>query len=116
MRSRPFAPDRKQFLPAPRERLPCFVRALFKMLRCFANRVPLDENIFAAKFVVGIAAFRRVAMRLNTEMKFENVGIAPECIVDLLLRPNVKRSLSVIGFAMFDQAVGVFRGKEAAVF
>ena len=57
-----------------------FVFALFEMLRRLGNRVPLDQDILAAKFIVRIAAFRRVAVRLHAVVKLEDPGVAPSAL------------------------------------
>ena len=77
--------------------------------------MPLNKNVFAAKFVVRIAPFGGVAVRLNAKMIFENGGIAAESVINLFLSPNVKRTFSVIGFTGFDQAVSILRRKKTAL-
>ena len=47
------------------------------MLRGLGDRMPFDQNIFAAKFILRIASFGRVSVRLHAVMKIENLrGIA----------------------------------------
>ena len=84
------------------------------MLRGFGKRVPLDQNVFAAKFILWIAAFRRVAMRLHAVMKIENLRGIAERRIDFLFRPDIKGAFGVLGFAVFEKTVGVLRGKESA--
>ena len=73
-----------------RQRIRNFLRGLLKMLCRFRNGVTLDQNIFAAEFILRIAPFRRISVRLNTVMKIENLGgIAQRC-VDLLFRPDIE--------------------------
>ena len=70
-----------------------FVLALFEMLRRFRNRVALDQNIFAAEFVLRIASFRRVAVRLHAVMKFENLSGIAQRFVDFVFRSRCKMRL-----------------------
>src|SRR5205823_9073626 len=78
------------------------------MLRRLGDCVPLDQNIFAAKFILWIASFRGVAMRLHAVMKIENLGGITEGCVDFFFCPDIKRAFAVLRFAMLEKAVGVF--------
>ena len=61
-----------------------------KMLRRFRNRVTLNQNIFTAEFILRIAAFRRISVRLNPVMEVKmSAAFAQRCI-DLLFRPDIK--------------------------
>ncbi len=66
------------------------------MLRGLRGRVPLDQNIFAAKFILRIAAFRRVSMRLHAIMKVKNLGGIAKRGVDLFFRPDIKRAFDTL--------------------
>src|SRR6266403_2954838 len=44
-----------------------------KVLRSLGKSVPLDQNILAAEFIVRIASFRRVTVRLDAVMKIKNL-------------------------------------------
>ena len=65
MRARTFAADRQQFFATTGESLSNFVFAFLKMFRGLCNCVALDQNVFAAKLLLRIAALRGVAMRLH---------------------------------------------------
>src|SRR6266480_6729052 len=84
------------------------------MLRRLGDGVPLDQNIFATKFILWIASFRGVAMRLHAVMKIENLGGITEGCVDFFFCPDIKRAFAVLRFAMLEKAIGVFRGKKSA--
>src|ERR1700737_105015 len=91
-------------------------------MRCrLGNGMPFDQNVFAAKFPLWIAAIRCVAVRLNTVVKLERLGIGTERIVDLFFSPNVERSLGGLGMVGvtdpgYNGAVRVLGGKESAFF
>ena len=86
------------------------------MFRRFGNRVALDQNIFAAKFILRIASFRRVTVRLHSVVKFKHRRLIAERGVDLFIGPNIKRAFAVLGFPMFEKTVRIFGGKNSAFF
>src|SRR6476660_6958011 len=84
------------------------------------NCVALDQNVFTAEFIVRIASFRRVAVRLDAVMEIENLGRISECIVDLFFRPNIEGAfggLLVVGsIDSNNAAVSVLGGEKAPFF
>ncbi len=74
-----------------------------KCLRRLRDRVTLDQNIFPAKFILRIASFRRVAMRLNAEVKFENIRVVAQRVVDFFFGPNVKRAFAFSVAALYER-------------
>ena len=88
------------------------------MLRGLGDRVPLDQYIFAAKFVLRIASFRRVAVRLHAVVKIEKLGSVTDRRVDLLFRPYVKRAFGLPVAGILDPgyngAVSVLRREISA--
>src|SRR5437667_2856919 len=97
MRPWPFGADRQYLFAATRERLANFVVALFEMLRGLGHPMPLDQDILTAKFVLRVAAFGRVAVRLHAVMKIEYLRGLAERGVDFLFRPNVERAFGGFG-------------------
>src|SRR5205823_740100 len=84
------------------------------MLRRLGKRVSLNQNIFATEFILRVAAFRRVAVRLNSVVKFKHGGIVAERGLDLFLGPNIERAFAVLGLSVLEKAVRIFGGKESA--
>src|SRR5436853_6860091 len=103
MRPRALTPDRQQLFTATRERLTDFVLARFEMLCALRDRMPLYQNVLATKFILRIAAFRRIPMRLNAEMIFEDRGVVTERAVNFLFGPNIEGAFAVLGLALLDQ-------------
>ena len=133
MRSRPFTANRQQFLAALRKRFRNLLFGLLKMPSGFRDRVTFDQNIFPAEFIVRIASFRRVSMRLHAVMEIENLsGIAKRWSSTFFLCPNVESAFggllwplgSARAFAVgyggqaargYNWAVCIFGGEKAAV-
>jgi len=86
-----------------------FIVALFEMLRRLGKRVSLNQNIFAAKFILRVAPFRRVTVRLDAEVKLAYCGVGTEGVVDLFFRPDIKRALAVLRPSVLEKAVRVLR-------
>ena len=78
--------------------------------------MPLNQNIFATKLTLRVAAHRCVAIRLDAVMEIEYLRCLPERGVDLLLRPNIKCSFGMLRLSVFNQAVGIFGGKNPPSF
>src|SRR5437773_9613661 len=121
MRSRPFGTDGKQFLAALRQQFTNFLFAFLKMLSGIRNRVAFDQNIFAAEFIVRIASFRRVAVRLHTVMEIKNLASIAQRIVDFSFCPDIERAFGGVGMTKiadpsYDRAVGIFGGEKSAIF
>src|SRR5213078_1482339 len=86
-------------------------------MRCaFRKRVPLDQNIFPAEFILRVAALRRIAVWLDAVMEFEQPGVSAKRIIDLFFGPIVKGTFAMLGLAEFEMTVCVFGREEAAVF
>src|SRR6266581_7211533 len=109
MWARTFVADRQQLLATACEQLSSFVLVLLKMLRRLGNRVALTQNILATEFILRIASFRRVTVRLDTVVKLEYCGVGTEGVVDLFFHPNIKRALAVLRLSVFEKAVRVLR-------
>src|SRR6266496_3447111 len=72
-------------------------------------------NCFAVSaFVLWIASFRRVSMRLHAIVEIENLSGVAKRRVALFFRPNIERAFSMFRFAMLKKAVGVFGRKKSA--
>src|SRR5438477_6475276 len=89
------------------------------MLRGLGDRMPLDQYIFAAKFILWIASFRRISVRLHAVVKIENLRGVAERRVNFFFCPNVKRAFGVFPMAGvtapgYSWAVGIFGGKKSA--
>ena len=114
VRARPLIANRKQFLAALRKRFRNLFFGLLNMLGGLRDRVAFDQNIFATEFIVRIASFRRVAVRLHAVMEIENFsGIADRC-VDFFFSPNIERTFSglpVTGITHpgYNRTVSIFR-------
>src|SRR5437763_16114254 len=85
------------------------------MLRGLGNRVTPDQNILATKFVLRIAAFGRIAVRLNSVVKFKCGGIVAERGVDLFIGPNIECAFAVLGISVLEKAVRILGGKVSVV-
>src|SRR5436190_15239719 len=89
------------------------------MVGRLGNRVPLNQNILAAEFVLGIAPLRGIAVCLHAVMKIKNLrGIAKRCI-DFFFCPNVKRTFGVFPMAGltapgYSWTISIFSGKKSA--
>ena len=121
MRPRPLGANGKQFLAALRERFQNFLLAFPEVFCRPCNRVPLDQNIFAAKFILRVASFRRVAVRLHAIMEIENLSGIAERVVDFFFCPDVERAFGGLPLAGitdpgYNRAVGIFGGEKAAFF
>src|SRR5205814_2835145 len=88
--SGPFAANGEQFLAALRKRFRDFLFGFLKVFRSLQNGVPFDEDVFAAEFIMGIASFRCVAVRLHAVMEIENLTGIAEHIVDFFSCPDVE--------------------------
>ena len=89
------------------------------MLCGFRNRVTLNQNIFAAEFILRIAPFRRVSVRLNAVMEIENLGGIAERGIDLFFRPDVECAfgglrVAAVSIRGYNGTVGIFGRKKAA--
>ena len=84
MRPRPFGTNGKQFLATLRRGTPNFSLGFPKVLRGLCDRMALNQNIFAAEFILRIAPFRRISMGLHAIMKIENLGDIPQRSIDFL--------------------------------
>src|SRR5207244_10030228 len=109
-----------QFLATSHQQSGNFILAFLETLSRLGNRVTLDQNIFSAEFIVRIASFRRVSMRLHAVMEIENLSGIAKRFVDLFFCPNVERAfggLAVAGIADpgYNRTVGIFGGEETAV-
>ena len=119
MGARPFFANGKQFLATSHQQSGNFILAFLETLSRLRNRVTLDQNIFTAEFIVRIASFRRVSMRLHAVMEIENLSGIAKRFVDVFLCPNVERAfggLAVPGIADAgcNWAVCIFGGKKSA--
>jgi hypothetical protein len=97
------------------------------MLRRLCYRVPLDQNIFAAEFIVRIASLRRVAVRLHAVMEIENLSGITQCRVDFFFRPDIECAFCGLPMAGsspsprlrqtsrpgYNRAVGIFGGEKS---
>jgi hypothetical protein len=100
--------DRQQFLTRFREHFRNLSFTFLKMPSGLTNRASLDQNVFSAEFIVRIASFRRVTVRLDAVMKIENLGRISERIVDLFFCPDIE-----CAFGGFDMAAVSARGYRA---
>ena len=82
-----------------RQDLSHFRFLLFEMLRCFRNRLQLDQNVFPREFGVRIGARRDVAVGLDAVMIVENVRRRSERRIDLLLAPDIEGALALSAVA-----------------
>src|SRR6266436_5041438 len=106
MRLWPFGADREKFFAALSQQIAHCLLAVSigrrdgyvpETLRGLGNRVALDQDILAAKFVLRVAAFGRVAVRLHVVMKIEHLRRLAERGVDFLFRPDVERAFGIFG-------------------
>src|SRR5437667_12184422 len=105
MRSWPFGTDREKFFAALSQQIAHCLLAFSigrrdayvpETLRGLGNRVALDQDIFAAKFVLRVAAFGRVAVRLHAVMKIEHLRRLAQRGVDFFLSPNVESAFAFL--------------------
>src|SRR5262249_21281652 len=120
VRAWPPAADGKQFLAALRERFANLPFGFLKMPTGVYYGVAFDQNVFAPEFIVRIASFWSVAVRLHTVMEIKNLSRIAECIVDFFFCPDVERafgSFPMAGIADpgYNRAVSIFGGEEAAL-
>src|SRR5262249_24244441 len=110
MWARSFGTNGKQFRASLREQFSNFLLGFLEVLCCFNNRVTLDQNIFAAEFILRIASFRCISVRLNAVMEIENLGGITKRSVDLFFCPDIECAFLCLDMG----AVGV-RGYNRAV-
>src|SRR6266550_195385 len=89
------------------------------MLRGLGDCMPLDQNIFTAKFILWIAALRRIAMRLHAIMKIEYLSGVTKRRINLFLSPDIECAFggpAVAGIADpgYNWAIGIFCGEKSA--
>src|SRR5439155_23935656 len=99
MRPWPFGADREKFFAALSQQIAhCLLAFSFgrrdarrphrrdayvpETLRGLGNRVALDQDVLAAKFVLRVAAFGRVAVWLHAVVKIEHLGSVAQRGVD----------------------------------
>ena len=83
------------------------------------NRVTLNQNIFAAEFVLRIAPFRCVSVWLHAVMEIENLGGITKRSADLFFCPDIEGAFG--GFRVtgivdpaYNATVCIFGGEESA--
>src|SRR5438132_11664881 len=81
------------------------------MLRGLGDCMLLDQNIFTAKFILWIAALRRIAMRLHAIMKIEYLSGVTKCRINLFLSPDIECAFSDPGY---NWAIGIFCREKSA--
>src|SRR6267378_8377063 len=79
----------------------------------------LNQDVFAAEFILGIASFRRVSVCLHAVMEIENLSGITKRSVDLFFRPDIECALlglcvAVVVARGYKGAIGVFGGEESA--
>ena len=74
MRTGTFAANCEQFRAALCQNFYNLLFGFLKTLCCLCNSVAFNQDILSAEFIVRIASFRRVAVRLDAVMKIEDLG------------------------------------------